>query len=37
MNACDLNNNFDKINNFIEEKIDKINSDNILLDEQNLI
>ena len=37
MNACDLNNNFDKINNFIEEEIDKINYDNVLLDEQNLI
>ena len=37
MNACDLNNNFDKINNFIKEKIDKINYDNVLLDEQNLI
>ena len=36
MNACDLNNNFDKINDFIKEEINKINYYDGLLNEQDL-
>ena len=36
MNACDLNNNFDKINDFIKEEINKINYHDGLLNDQDL-
>ena len=37
MNACDLNNNFDKINDFIKEEINKINYYDGLLNESKIV